>query len=489
MTRLAAVLLLALVPAMQAAAAGPYDDLLKLVPPGTNTLALVNVKAAYASPLAKAEKWAEDYNKRYRAGIGFVPADAEVVAVATDVNLSSMTRDYQTALVRAGTVPTIKELADRTGGTVDRVADRTTVLTPQGVYYVPLTGQIFSAVYPTNRQATARWVRYAAAPKAGNLSPYLQKAADEAADEFITVAVDLSDSADQNVIKSILPATTSLIRNKGTDDAKFARLMATARGVTLGVKITGGITATVRVDFEWSVAPFRRIARDMLLEVLDQHGVFITGMSAWEATYEDKSMTLSGTLTATDMRRILSLFAFPGHTEADDEEMKAKPDQVSVAATKRYLAAVDVVLGDLRAAKDSPDYLKMAAWNEKAADQIDHLRTKAVDKVAADAAGDVSKRLRAIGGSLRGVPINLEAVQRTAYYYTSSNVGVSVGWWGVRPVWTGGATVNTNLQQVQREKEKLIDDDRKQRTETWIQIDVALSDARRKLQDKYKERF
>lgn len=488
MTRLVPVLLLALVPAA-ARAAGPYDDLLKLVPPGANTLALVNVKAAYASPLAKAEKWAEDGNKRYRAGIGFVPADAEVVAVASDVNLSSMTRDYQVALVKAGSVPTIKDLTERTAGTVDKVADRTTVLTPQGVYYVPLTGRVFSAVYPTNRQATAKWVRYAAAPKDGNLSPYLKKAADEASDEFVTIAVDLSDSADQNVIKTILPATTSLIRNKGTDVAKFAQLMASAKGVTMGVKITGAITASVRVDFEWSVTPFKRIARDMLLEVLDQHGIFINGMSAWETTYEDKSMTLTGTLTPTDMRRILSLFAFPGHAEADDEELKVMGDQVSVAATKRYLAAVDVVLTDLRAAKDSPDYLKMATWNEKAADQIDHLRTKAVDKVAADAARDVSKRLRAIAGSLRGVPINLDAIQSTAYYNTSSNVGIAVGWWGVRPVWNGGAIVDSNLAQVQKEKDKAIEDDRKRRTEAWIQIDTALSDAKRKLEDKYKERF
>lgn len=477
MTRFAAVLLVVLAP-VAARAAGPYDDLLKLVPPDTNALVLVNVKAAYATPLAKAEKWAEDYDKRYRAGIGFVPADAEAVAIASDVNLSTMTRSHQVGLVRSGGVPTLKEMADRTGGAVDRVADRATVLSPQGVYYVPLTGQILSAVYPANRQATARWVRYAAAPRPG-LSPYLKKATERAEGNVVTVALDLSDSADPNAVKAGLPASPAVVRQKDVDVGGLARLVASAEGVTLGVKIADGITGSVRVDFGWSVAPYKRIARDLFLELLDQHGVSIPGMGAWEATYDDKSMTLSGPLTPTDLRRVLSLFAFPGAAEEDDP--KVGPGEVSAAASKRYLDAVDAVLAGLRAVKDSPDYVKMATWNEKAADQIDHLRTRAVDPVAVDAAREVSKRLRAIAGSLRGVPINVDALQSKAYYYTHSTVGVSVGWWGVQPVFTPGGQVTTNLPQIRQEQEKVISDDKKRRSEMWGQIEQALSDARRKL--------
>ena len=61
--------------------AGPYDDMIRGVPPNTNTLVLVNIKAAYASPLAKADKWADDSYKRYRAGIGFVPPVVAVLAL------------------------------------------------------------------------------------------------------------------------------------------------------------------------------------------------------------------------------------------------------------------------------------------------------------------------------------------------------------------------------------------------------------------------
>jgi hypothetical protein len=487
MTRFVSALLIVFAPAA-ARAADPYDDLLKLVPPSTNTLALVNVKAVYASPLAKLEKWAEDYNKRYRAGIGFVPADAEVVAVASDVNLSAMTRSHQIGLVRAGTVPTLRDMTERTGGTVDRVADRATVLSPTGVYFVPLTGQILSAVYPADRQATARWVRYAAAPQPAPLSPYLKKAtAAVTGDRAITVALDLSDSADPNVVRRGLPGSPTMARHKDADLDRLARLVASAEGVTFGVTIGDGITARVRVDFGWDVTPFKTVARELFLEALDEHGVLITGMDTWAATYEEKAMTLSGSLSPADLRRVMSLFAFPG--AADEDEPKVQAGEVSAAATKRYLAAVDALIADLRAVKDKPDYAKTATWNEKAADQIDHLRTRGVDKVAVDAARDVSRRLRAIAASLRGVPINVDALQNKAYYYTHSSVGVSVGWWGVRPVFTPNAGVDTNLPQIRREQQKVIDDDRKRRLEVWSEIDRALADARQKLEEKYKERF
>ena len=66
--------------------AGPYDDLLKVVPPNANTLVLVNAKSAFSSPLARAEKWSDDYFKRYRAGVGFVPPESEAVVVASEVS-------------------------------------------------------------------------------------------------------------------------------------------------------------------------------------------------------------------------------------------------------------------------------------------------------------------------------------------------------------------------------------------------------------------
>ena len=145
-----------------ARAAGPFDNLLTAVPPQTNTLVLVNVKAAYASPLAKTEKWADNYYLKYKSGTGFVPPDAEAMVIASTVNLSAMTRDHQIGLIKVTGLPTIKGLAARESGTVSVMGDQSFVLSPRDVYFTTLTGQAaIAAVYPADRQATARWSRYA----------------------------------------------------------------------------------------------------------------------------------------------------------------------------------------------------------------------------------------------------------------------------------------------------------------------------------------
>jgi hypothetical protein len=486
MTRIAATFLVLLACGARLSA-GPYDDLLKSVPPDANTLVLVNVKAAYASPLAKSEKWSEDYFKRYRAGIGFVPPDAEAVVVASEVNLSSMTRDHQIALVKVRNLPNMRDLAARSGGTTDRIADQVAALSPQDVYFVGLPSSVLGGVYPANRQASARWLRYALTTKSANLSPFLKRTSEQAGDDTIIVGVDLTDCADPTLLKLALPFSPAVVRQKNVNVELVSKFIASAEGMTVRIKIGEGITASVRVDFGMEVAQYKMIARELFLELLDYQGVGVAGIGAWETTYGEKSMTLSGSLRDVDMKRVLSLFAFPGPAAEDDP--KVKPGEATVAATKRYLAACDAVLEDLRKAKDTADYLKSATWNEKAADQLDTLDRRAVDLVAVQAARDASKRLRALAGSLRGVPIDLEALASSAYAYGTSNVGWGRGWWGVRPVWVGGGSVTTNLPKVWAEQEKVIADDRKRRTEVWIQIDTIFSDARKKLEEKHKTRF
>jgi hypothetical protein len=484
----AALVALALLPCGFARAASPYDDLLRVVPPQTNTLVLVNVTAAYASPLAKAEKWAEDYHQRYRSGVGFVPPDAKAVVIASEVNLTTMTRDHQLGLVRVTGYPTMSGLAAREGGSTDTIAGREAALSPRNVYYTDVSGPAVAAVYPADRQATARWIRYATAAKEPQLAPYLKQAADAAGDSVLTVAVDLSDSVDPYVLRLALTASPTLVKHKGLDLGRLARFVASVRGLTFTAKIADAITGTVRVDFADDPTPFRKVLRDLFLELLAEQGVIVPGMDRWEAAFDLKSMTLAGPMTTADLRRVLSLFAFPG--AAGEEAPKFTPGEVSAAATKRYLTAADGILADLRKMREGPDYTKTATWHEKAAAQLDHLSRVAVDPVAVAAVDGTARALRAIGASLRGVPIRVEEIGSKAYYYSQPNVGFGISWWGgIRPAWVGPNSVSTNYPQVRAEAAKVIAEDQLKRTQAWSQIDNALAEARRKLTDKYKTPF
>ena len=53
----------------------------------------------------------------------------------------------------------------------------------------------------------------------------------------------------------------------------------------------------------------------------------------------------------------------------------------------------------------------------------------------------------------------------------------------------GGGGFTTNLPQVWAQQQKIVEGDKRKRTEVWIQIDELLADARQKLTDKHKTRF
>jgi hypothetical protein len=489
MSRFRTAILAALAFAPATLAAGHFDTLLSAVPPQVNTLVLVNVKAAYASPLARNEKWADDFYHRYKSGTGFVPPDAEAVVIASTVNLSTMTRDHQIGLVKVTGLPSATALATRENGTVSEVAGQPFILSPRDVYFTTLTREAaIAAIYPADRQASARWVRYASTSKTIDLAPYLKQAADAAGEDVLTIAVDLADSQDATLLKVGLATSPAVVKQKGVDIGRVARFISTVRGLTFSARVGETITGTIRVDFTEDPAPVKTILRELFLELLDDQGVAVPGLEQWQTTYGTTSMTLTGTLTTLDLRRIMSLFAFPGATSPDAPQVT--PGEISRPATLRYWSAVNTVLADLRNTKDSPDYAKTATWHEKAANQLDHLNRNGIDPLAVEVAHEAARRIRAVGASLRGVPIDLDSISRKGYAYSSPSVGYSLSWWGgIRPVWYGPGAVSTNYPQIRAEAESVIANDQKRRIETWNQIDQLMSDTRRKLSDKYKGGF
>jgi hypothetical protein len=484
-----AVCCLVLIATGTARAAGPYDDLLKYAPPTANTVALIDVKGAFASPLARAEKWGERGQPDNRGGLGFVPRDAEAVLIAADVNLTAMTRDCQFGLVKVGSLPNMRDLATREGGSVDEIAGQVAALSPRDVYFTALPGATLVAVYPADRQYTARYLKAAAAKKTGQLSPYLQKAAAGAAANTVTVAVDLEDAVDNNVLKLALLASPAVAKVKAADVGLLAGFLAQVKGLTFSATVTDAITARIAVDFPIEPARFRKTLPDLLREVIEGQGVAIEGFEHWKAEFTDTTMTLSGPIATADLKRIVSLFAFP---QPAGEPEAAKGPAPTAAATKRYLQAADVILTDISRIKASATYEKTATWHDKAADQLRQLSRQNVDPAAAAAVDEAAKRLRAIGQSLRGVPIDTDALANQAYLFAGGGNSVRVvpTWWGLRTaVVANPVFLDTNIPKIRAEMTRVVAADQKRRAETWEQINRIVSDAKRALTEKYKSPF
>ena len=481
-------LALALALVSSAMAAGPYDELLKRVPPSTNSLVLIDVKGARNSPLAKAEKWREKAQSSGRGGLGFIPPDAELVVIAGEVNFTTLVRDFQVGLVKVRDTPSIRELAAREGGTADEISGRLAVLSPRDVYFTTYSAQELVAIYPADRQYTARYLRTAIAAKSPPLSPYLKKAVEKADGNTITIALDLEDVVDRTILKLSLPSSPSVAKVKGVDVNVLASLLASVKGMTLAIKVADTIAASLTLEFANDPSRYKRTLPDLVRELIEGQGIAIQGFETWQPTFTETTMTLSGQLTSADLKRIVSLFAFPQPPGAPDPSMKG--NEPSVAMTKRYLAAVETVLSDVRSMRDSKNYNKTATWHEKAAAQIEQLSKRGVDPAAVDAAFEAAKRLRAIGQSLRGVPIDMDALASQQYYYSRGGLGVVPGgWWGWQPFIYGPTQVETNIPEIQSKMSQVIAGDQKRRMEAWSQIDRTMIDARHKLSEKYQVNF
>lgn len=494
MSRLATFAVLLLVTTgTSRAVAGPYDALLKHAPSQTNAIVLIDVKRAYGSPLAKKENWAAKIQQSGHGGLGFFPPDSELVAIAAEVNLTSMVRDLQVGFVRVKNLPNFKNLAAYEGGTMSEIAGQLTALSPRNLYFTSFSGDIFAAVYPADRQYVARWLKAAKTNKLSPLSPYLRAVADDAKDNTVTIALDLEDVVDPRILQFGLGVSPVMTKNKGVNQNALAVFVSQAKGLTFTANVSDRVQASITVDFSDESRRYRSVLKDLFLEVLDGYGIYIPGVEQWEAAFVDQKMILSGSMSTDDLRRVVGLFAFPRpEMQIPQEEGEKGPN---AAATQRYMTAVGTILDDVKRMKESKNYNKTATWHDNAALQLEQLSRKHVDPLAVDAAYEAARKLRTIAASLRGVPTDVNAIsqksyiyaQRLPYYGWGPHWG---GWWGgYRQLAFAPTAVTTNIPQVEGEIAKVIANDQKNRIATWTAIDQIMSDTRRKLADKYKVNF
>ena len=436
---------------------------------------------------------AQSYRDRQRAGIALFPPDAKQAVIGGYVNFTTLSRDYQVALVNVRQTELLQDVQAREGGTISDVGGRFALLSPRDAYITPLSNETLATVYPANRQALARWVRQVTATGGtpGGLSPFLADSADAWAERAeVVVAVDLADAFDPGLVRAGLDGSLAL-SGKSVNRDFLAKLIASAKGLVFAAEAGEGVAGTLRVEFGADPQPFRDVLPGLFFEMLDTQGMALAGVSSWPVVFTESSMTLAGPLATPDLRRVLSLFQFPGHHEA--EPAAGRPPAAGVAATpdqtKRYLAAVDNVLAGVKPPKDQKDYVKTARWTEKAAEQIEHLSGVGVDPLAVDAGLDAARKLRAIAGSLRGVPADIHVAESGSYYYVSGGYPGWAGWGRARVPFVGGRSVSTNYPQVQQQIAQTVANDDKRRQDLWSQLTSAMIDARRKLGEKYGAGF
>ncbi|MFI4874610.1 MAG: hypothetical protein ACIALR_04705 [Blastopirellula sp. JB062] len=429
-------------------AQGQFRELTRKVPNGANTLLMIDVEKLHHSPLGQKERWREQQEKLFAAGLEIVPPTASQFVGAAKLKFKEMAPDWQVAVMKLAQEPSLPKLAVQYQGTLDKLVDREVAVLPGDVYAVQIGPNIVAAGMPANRQDVARWLRQYDANSLAGLSTYLQEAESFAENSSpIIMAIDLQGVVSQSAAKARLADTTAATELK-TDLDALSQALASIRGVTLGVSVGEAMTGAVKVDFEQDVSALGAATKDVLLDALADHGLMLDDFKSWAVTVEPKQIQITGPLSLSGLRHILSLLDTPAalsaqheSAETTDEDEKRK---LTILATQSYFLSVTSLLDDLRHdKKDRKTLGQISVWFGNYARKIDRLPMLNVDPDMLDYGQLVSTTLRTGRMDVTAAA----AASRLRQQQVPDQVNVhSYGWYGWSTTSDPAATAKAKAQ-------------------------------------------
>jgi hypothetical protein len=150
--------------------------------------------------------------------------------------------------------------------------------------------------------------------------------------------------------------------------------------------------------------------------------------------------------------------------------------------------------------KLATNYNTCAGWHDSYAKQLDQLSLVNVDEDMAKYGAEVSRKLKTLAGSLRGVPVvvgTLEGQKRFVLQYNPPVYNYGWGPWGARPWGWGGYggfqpgsfQYDDNFAQVRSAQTVAIAKGAKEREKIWMELEDDRNQIRSKMTQKYGTAF
>jgi len=487
--KLAVVIVLALVSwghrPMQAAEP-LVEKSLSYFPAHTNSLMIMNVETIKQSVKAKQAGWSDKNAAMWIAGNEPLPSWVKTIVRGSHTHLGSSSREWSMSVANAPGYLDFSALARHAGQKTQMVAGRPSYLSSDGFYVSMLNPETIGVLRPADRADLSRWIDRVQSENAPAIPEYLQQAAQ--GDGQIVLAIDLKDTFDKWLLRAWLESTETL-KGSTTRTLEMAELLQSIEGLTLTVDVTHEINATLRIDFQTTLTPIAELVHPLLLEYLTHSSAFVGDLESAKVTLQEQSVLLSmKPLSDSGFQRLMSLTLSPHPQEslASNEETPADTTTPNapklrsgpnVTATQRYFNAIESMLGDLeRSYKRSRNYTATAVWHERFAQKINQLPIEGVDPAMVEYGRETSSRLVALAASLRGQPLEINALNNAITYNVQPTYGGN-GWWGggtytsSGPVPTG-YNVDTNLINVREQQAQAVVEGNKERQQVWqLQID------------------
>ena len=391
-------------------AAAQFDEVTKWIPDNANMIVLVRNGDIFASEVATQNGWEKAKAKAFEGGASKLPPTLDKFLIASQLDLQFMESVWQVAVFEEKRAMDMVEVSKKTGGSVEMLGTKKAISFPNDSYLVQVDSKTIAAMSPANRQMAARWV-INNENSIAKLSDYLSAAvkfADKKA--HIIAAIDFEHA---------ITAEDAMQRVKDsgevaeTDIEKIAAMVASLRGVTLGVTFNDSVTGALKVDFSDAPGVSAEQAKAILSRALKENGLFIDDLNDWKATLKGNQLLLLGKVSTSGLRQIGMLIEQPLAADYgyEDEVVDEKTRSI------KYFKSVESLVSELRD-KKSKSLKAYARWFERYARQIDELSVRGVDKEVTEFGQDIADGFRNISGVLLTGEYGRMNAREDSYGYT-----------------------------------------------------------------------
>ncbi len=459
---------------------------LRWVPASSNAVAVIHLRTLLDSPLGKREKWLDEVRRAYAQGQLSAPPFVKQIVQATLFDSSMNQKHLVYSIYSMDADSVISDVARHERASTEKIAGHVAVQSPRNVYFVQLAPGMVGAVQPADRLAVARWVRAQHESASPQISPALKASLESTKDSQIVVGVDLSDLLSQRQVHGWLMTVPGLKSAKNLDE--LASLLASVGVARLSVSVSDTIEGRLRLDFGSPVGSHVDALKTAVLQWLDDAGARLDVLAGAQVSASGNSLTFGAPLDEHAMRRILSLIQSPRlPSKADESESSESAKPNAVASAAYYDSGCEALNALIRKNQNASGYDKTAMWHENFARKIAGLSTIGVDPEVVSWGRDVGSKLLALAQSLRGVPIEVDRLQRSirvdatnyyGWYATSVESGPMYF-----PFWRAE---QSNEQDVRAQQADAIGKSADQRDAIWRMLRDETSEIARRMEYKYQ---
>lgn len=463
------------------------DDLAGWIPASANSIAVVRAEKLLHSPLGRKKKWSQQQREAYDSGLISTPPGVEALVRATEFRIGSGVSPLTISLYRTAQETLVRQIAQRDNAKVEKVGDYVAYRSGRGPYFVQLANKLMGGVQPADRQLLSRWLRAGKSAPPAAADSYLRTALTSDPDDQVVIALDLSDMLDAESVAAWISSLPNAREFQNVDG--LAALFASIRGVRLALNVTDKIVCKLQLTFGEPVGPYAGGVEKCVLAWLDEAGGRMDQFDAPEAKVTGGTISLQTVVDEEAMRRVMSLIQTPHEIGPAAPEAEAGKTADGVAS-RNYFQAVEKLVQSLsRQNRKASDYNRTALWHDNFARKIEELSTAGVDPDLAAWGKSVATNLHALANSLRGVPVEVNRLQRSirvhvqteAYRYASTTYADLY-----RP---GRVYQDSNLSEVRASQAEAIARGNDQRDEIWQMLNDDHDVIKKKMEEKYKIPF